>query len=431
MLEEFQTHIENNFPELYSRPFLVAVSGGVDSIVLAHLCRKSALEFGIAHVNFRLRGEESDADARFVADLAANWKVPYFSTSFDTMAIKDSRKGSTQEIARDLRFSWFADLIKSEKYNNVITAHHADDDLETFLLNLMRGTGLKGLSGIPERRDFILRPLLEFSRSEILEFARTQGLQWSEDASNESDIYRRNAIRHHVIPELARLQPRFLSSFRQTREHLKSATNILDKHIQYIKKQSFISLKNKTRIHLASIEEFGPWEDLSYFLFEEYGFTDWEGIRGLKDATSGTVIRSDSHELLKDRKKLILRRRKGGNGKAADTDSGEGIRLLIENVEAMEGTGANTLYIDKVSLKHRLKVRKWKKGDYFYPLGMGGKKKKLSKFFKDIKLDVFSKEEQWVLCDGDDIVWVIGLRADERFKVHPETQQILRITWSD
>lgn len=431
MLEEFQAHIKNNFPELTKEPFLVAVSGGVDSIVLAHLCRKIGMEFGIAHVNFRLRGEESDADARFVADLAANWKVPFYSTSYDTMAIKDTKKGSTQEIARDLRYTWFADLIQSEKYTYVITAHHADDDLETFLLNLMRGTGVKGLSGIPERRDFILRPLLEFSRSEILEFAQEYRLEWSEDASNESDIYRRNAIRHHVIPELARLQPNFLRSFRQTRSHLKSTSNVLNKHIQNIKKQAFIPLKNKTRIHLETIEEFGAWEDLSYLLFEEYGFTDWEGIQGLKDASSGTLIRSDSHELLKDRKKLILRRRKGGNGKSTDASSGDGLRLQIEKVEAMEGTGSNTLYIDKESLKHRLNVRKWKKGDYFYPLGMGGKKKKLSKFFKDIKLDMFSKEEQWVLCAGDDIVWVIGLRADERFKVHPETQEILRITWSD
>ena len=431
MLNEFQNHIENNFPELGQKPFLVAVSGGVDSIVLAHLCRNSGLEFGIAHVNFQLRGEESDADARFVADLAASWKVPYFTTRFDTVAIKATRKGSTQEIARDLRYSWFEELIRSEKYEFVITAHHADDDLETFLLNLMRGTGLNGLSGIPKRRDFILRPLLEFSRAEILEFAKSHGLQWSEDASNESDIYRRNSIRHHVIPELARLQPHFLSSFLQTRDHLKSATKILDKHIQNIKKQAFIQLKNKTRIHLGTIKEFGAWEDLAYLLFEEYGFTDWEGIKGLKNATSGTLIRSDTHELLKDRKKVILRKRKAGNGRSADKGLAEDVQLLIEPVVAMEGTGANTLYIDKESLKHRLSVRKWKKGDYFYPLGMGGKKKKLSKFFKDIKLDVFSKEEQWLLCDGDDIVWVIGLRADERFKVHPETQKILRITWSD
>lgn len=431
MQQAFQEHIDTHFPELRTKPFLIAVSGGLDSIVLTHLCRKLGLRFGIAHVNFRLRGEDSDSDARFVADLAARWKVPYYTASFDTMTIKSTKKGSTQEIARDLRYGWFEKLVLSEDFDYVVTAHHADDDLETFLLNLLRGTGLKGLSGIPKRRDFLIRPLLEFSRSDILEFAKEHDLQWSEDASNESDIYRRNAVRHHIIPELSRLQPQFIASFRRTRRHLKSATNILDKHIQNIKNQRFIPLRKKIQIHLDSLEEFGSWEDLSYLLLEEYGFTDWEGIRALDKASSGTLIRSETHELLKDRGKLILRPRKETKGSSKNTGSEEGIRLQIEVVKIMEGVGSNALYIDKESLKHRLNVRKWKKGDYFYPLGMGGQKKKLSKFFKDIKLDVFTKEDQWVLCDGDDIIWVIGHRADERYKVQPETQSILRITWTD
>lgn len=431
MLQAFKDHIGTNFPELHSRPFLIAVSGGLDSIVLTHLCRKMGLKFGIAHVNFRLRGEESDSDARFVANLAATWKVPYYTKSFDTVAIKSTHRGSTQEIARDLRYKWFAEIIRTEDFDYVATAHHADDDLETFLLNLLRGTGLQGLTGIPERRDFLLRPLLEFSRSDILDFAKEHGLEWSEDASNESDIYRRNAIRHHIIPEMSRLQPHFITAFRRTRSHLKSATKVLDGHIQNIKKQVFIRIKNKIHIHLETLEEFGSWQDLSYLLLKDYGFTDWEGIRGLDKAESGTLFRSDSHELLKDRGKLILRTRKEVKESPGITDSEVDIRLHIEGVDVMEGNGADTLYIDKESLKHRLNVRKWKKGDYFYPLGMGGKKKKLSKFFKDVKLDVFSKEGQWLLCDGDDIVWVIGLRADERYKVRAETQSIIRIKWVD
>jgi len=160
--QTFKDHIKKEFPELFADPFLVAVSGGVDSIVLAHLCKALNLKFGIAHVNYTLRGAESDEDAAFVAELATRWGVPYYTATFDTIAVKRTRKGSIQEVARDLRYTWFAELIDKETYAYVATAHHADDDLETFLLNLSRGTGIKGLVGIPARREFIRRPLLSF-----------------------------------------------------------------------------------------------------------------------------------------------------------------------------------------------------------------------------------------------------------------------------
>ena len=426
MQQAFKEHIDQNFPELTENPFLIAVSGGVDSVVLAHLCRSLELDFCMAHVNFGLRGADSDADAAFVADLAAAWDVKYYSTGFDTAALKKLRKGSTQEVARDLRYAWFAELIDSEEYNYVLTAHHADDDLETFLLNLSRGAGLKGLTGIPSRRDFIRRPLLFVSKAEILEYAEKEGISWREDASNETDSYQRNSIRHQVIPNLKELAPEILASFLKTRSHLNSASNILDNHIQNIKKQVFKFEDQQVKITLSELSAYGSWKDLTFLLLADYGFTDWEAIQGLDTAGSGTLIRSATHEILKDREVLVLRTLPDSNGLEA-----KGPQLDVVTVDAMESTGPRTLYIDKESLKHRLNVRKWEKGDYFYPLGMGGKKKKLSKFFKDIKLDVFSKEDQWVLCDGEDIVWVIGHRADERYKVQPQTDSIIRITWTD
>ena len=426
MQEAFKDHIDTNFPELRTTPFLVAVSGGVDSVVMAHLCKSAKLNFGIAHVNYGLRGEESEKDAAFVEKLAAEWGLPYYSTRFNTRSLKSTLKGSTQEIARDLRYDWFTKLLSVEKYAYVVTAHHADDDLETFLLNLSRGAGLKGLRGIPPKRDYIRRPLLNISKAEILDYARKMGLSWREDASNETDAYQRNAIRHQVIPKLKQVSPDILMAFIRSRSHLLSSSNILDNYIETIKKQVFKFNKDIIEIPLTELREFGSWSDLAFPLLEEFDFTDWEGIQGLESADSGAIIRSASHEILKDRDLLRLR--------PLQLDSvleEKGLQLEVEAVKAIEATSPRTLYIDKESLKHRLNVRKWKKGDYFYPLGMGGKKKKLSKFFKDIKLDVFSKEDQWVLCDGEDIVWVIGHRADERFKVQPETDSILRITWTD
>jgi len=426
VLQAFQEHIDKYFPELRTEPFLIAVSGGVDSIILAHLCRKADLEFGIAHVNFGLRGPESDKDEAFVADLAAQWGVAYYTTTFNTAAIKAARKGSTQEVARDLRYSWFTELIAAEDFEYVLTAHHADDDLETFLLHLSRGAGVKGLAGIPSHRDFIRRPLLKFSKLEILDYARKERIKWREDASNETDSYQRNAMRHQVVPKLKDVEPDILSAFLKTKSHLKSASTILDKYIQTIKFQIVKSNKGRYEIAFSDLAEYGSWSDLAYLLFAEYGFTDWEAIRALETAGSGTIIQSQTHEILKDRDVLVLR----VLNESPELEA-EGLRLVVEAVPAIQKAGPRTLYIDKESLKHRLNVRKWKKGDYFYPLGMGGKKKKLSKFFKDIKLDVFSKEEQRLLCDGEDIVWVIGQRADERYKVHPETDSILRITWTE
>lgn len=426
MLQAFQDHIDSEFPELREFPFLIAVSGGVDSVVLAHLCRSAQLNFGIAHVNFSLRGSESDADAAFVADLAAAWGVPYYSTTFDTLSVRASRKGGTQEVARDLRYSWFAKLIASEPFDYLVTAHHADDDLETFVLHLSRGAGLKGLSGIPKRRDFICRPLLGFSKEEILAYAEAQGVSWREDTSNESDTYLRNSIRQQVVPKLKEVAPEIIAAFRKTRAHLQDASNLLDKHIQTIKNQVYKIKKDRIEIAFSDLAPFGNWTELAYPLLAEYGFTDWRAIRELEKADSGTIIRSASHEILKDREVLVLRPLE-----VVQSKEKEGIRLVVDRVSEMEAGTPNTLYIDKESLKHRLNARKWQKGDYFYPLGMGGKKKKLSKFFKDIKLDVFAKEEQWVLCDGEDIVWVVGQRADERYKVHPDTDSILRITWTD
>ncbi|NND14990.1 MAG: tRNA lysidine(34) synthetase TilS [Eudoraea sp.] len=430
MLSAFITHIETEFPELKESPFIIACSGGLDSVVLTHLCHEAGLSFGLAHVNYQLRGAASDADAEFTASLAKKLGVAYFTVTFDTLALKRREKGSLQELARNLRYPWFADLLEIEDYDFIVTAHHMDDSLETFLIHILRGTGIKGLTGIPAKRNNIRRPLLKFSREDIEAFARANKLKWREDSSNETDDYLRNEVRHQLVPVFKKINPDILLAMESTQKNLKDSSIILDKEIQKIKDQLFTKSNNRIEINLSTLNELDTPTAFLYPLLAPYGFTDWSSIDELLVAGSGKRVYSPTHVLLKDREKWILEERnthENSTDTASQSSSTLNGNLEITEVDSLEEGDVNTLYIDKESLNHRLSVRNWQKGDYFYPLGMGGKRKKLSKFFKDIKLDVLKKSRQWLLCDGDDIVWVIGQRADDRYKVTEKTDKILRI----
>jgi len=430
VLSAFITHIENSFPELKDSDFLLACSGGLDSTVLAHLCHKAGLSFALAHVNYQLRGDESDADAEFSASLAQEMGVRYYTTSFDTPALKSKEKGSLQEIARKLRYNWFKELLKKEDYDFLVTAHHKDDNMETFLIHILRGTGLNGLTGIPSKRDKIRRPLLAFSREEIHAFATENKLVWREDSSNESDDYLRNKVRHSLVPAFKELNPEILSAFEGTQGHLLNSSILVDKVIQTTKKQLFTIKNNRIKIDLAKLRSFDTPTAYLYPLLNPFGFADWSAIEDMLEAESGRKVYSPTHVLLKDRNTWILEEispQIKGEKTQDEIDNSFSGMLEIEEVESFDKGDSDTLYIDKESLNHRLSVRNWQKGDYFYPLGMGGKRKKLSKFYKDIKLDVLKKPRQMLLCDGDEIVWVIGQRADERFKVTDKTKRILRI----
>lgn len=430
MLSAFITHIENSFPELKEAGFLLACSGGLDSTVLAHLCHKAGLSFALAHVNYQLRGDESDADAQFTASLAQEMGLQYYTTSFDTPALKSREKGSLQEIARELRYNWFKELLKKEDFDFLVTAHHKDDNMETFLIHILRGTGLNGLTGIPSKRDKIRRPLLVFSREEIHAFATDNKLVWREDSSNESDDYLRNKVRHSLVPVFKEINPEILSAFEATQGHLLNSSILVDKVIQTAKKQLFTIQNKRIIIDLAKLRSFDTPTAYLYPLLNPYGFKDWLAIEDMLEAESGRKVYSPTHVLLKDRNTWILEEitpQIEGEKTEDEIDDSFGGMLEIEEVATFDKGDSDTLYIDKESLNHRLSVRNWQKGDYFYPLGMEGKRKKLSKFYKDIKLDVLKKPRQMLLCDGDEIVWVIGQRADERFKVTDKTKRILRI----
>jgi len=432
MLAQFKSHINERFPELLGQKSLLACSGGVDSIVLAHLFTKCNLDFAIAHCNFQLRKQESDDDDAFVTKLANNIDKKIYVMHFNTMSYVNKNKVSVQMAARELRYNWFSKIMKEGGYKILVTAHHADDNLETFLINLSRGTGLNGLTGIPEKTDSLSRPLLPFSREQILDYAKAEKLRWREDMSNQDLKYLRNKIRHGIVPHLKELQHTFLANFLLTQEYLTGSASILENHIHDIKEKFFQQEKDVVKIPVEKLLNLTPLKAYMHALFQDYGFTEWDDVVGLLTAMSGKEVQSRTHRLVKDRAHLLVQQLQSENSTryqilAKEASIETPIHLSIEKVEIMNETSKKVLYVDKETLNHKLIVRKWQKGDYFYPLGMKGKKK-ISKFFKDEKMDVISKEEQWLLCSGDNIVWVIGKRADDRFKVAKKTKSILKFT---
>ena len=436
MLRRFESHIDTHFPELRSTRFLLACSGGIDSIVLWHLCDRLGLQFEVAHCNFNLRGEESDADAQFVKDLAERKNKILHIKSFDTANYCTSNKLTIQEGARALRYAWFHSLLVAHGLGFTVTAHHLDDQLETFLINLIRGSGLDGLSGIPAKTPEVMRPLLLFTREEIASYAAQNDLQWREDSSNAEDKYLRNRLRSAVLPALRGSDPRFETNFARTLRFLSGSKMLLENHISEIRARLFVREEGLTRIRTDSLLRMDPLEPYLYELFQPYGFSDWQSLERLLTADSGKELHSPTHRLLKDRDCLLLKEHTPNDAQAYQLELREGehpglpISLSLRQVSGIEDTGPNVLYVDKETLKKGLLLRRWRKGDYFYPLGMKGKQK-VSKYFKDHKFSRYQKEAQWLLCSGDAVVWIVGHRADDRFMVSGNTTQILRIEWID
>ncbi len=437
MFKNFQNYINQNLPFLTESKLLLAISGGVDSVVLTHLCHKSKLDFALVHCNFNLRGKESDKDECFVLQLAEDLNLEVFIESFDTEIYGKQNKLSTQMAARELRYNWFKELAEQLDFDYILTAHHADDNLETFLINLSRCTGLDGLTGIPKINENIVRPFLSFTRNDIVKYAKSENLKWLEDASNSSTKYLRNKLRLEVIPKLKEINPKLLQSFNKTIEHLQDSKAIIDDRIDSIS-DTIITKVNENGIHfdISQIEALNTPKAYLYELLKDYGFTEWNDVNNLLKAQSGKQVLSATHRLIKDRDCLLLS--EINNVILNENEESLSIRetdkqpqtpfgiLIFDEADALFGKRANVIFVDKNKLQFPLTVRKYQEGDYFYPFGMQGKKK-LSKYFKDEKLSLLDKENVWVLCSKDEIVWVINKRADDRFKVTGDTQQILKI----
>ncbi|MFK7834160.1 MAG: tRNA lysidine(34) synthetase TilS [Winogradskyella sp.] len=422
-------------PFLTKSKLILAISGGIDSVVLAHLCKSLNLNFSLAHCNFKLREADSDKDEAFILDLAEQLDVEVFIQHFDTAAYAKQNKRSIQMAARELRYDWFKDLAEQLQFDYILTAHHADDNLETFLINFTRGTGLNGLTGIPIINDNIVRPLLPFSREAIEIYAKKESISWREDASNASRKYLRNKLRHEVIPILKEINPQLLDSFQNTTNHLNDTADIVEESLDAVLKRAIIDMDNNAiSFKVIQFKKLNNPKAYLFEMFKDYGFTQWNDIVDLLDAESGKQIVSNTHRLVKHRETIILtdiphsEKREASilineDHKTIETPIGH---LSFETVDEISKTSKSSIYVDKEKLNFPLELRLWKTEDTFQPLGMAGKKK-ISKYLKDEKLSLVEKENTWLLTSNNKVVWVIGKRADERFKVTEKTKEILKI----
>jgi tRNA(Ile)-lysidine synthase len=440
LIQEFTRFFRAHQIDIKNGRFLLAVSGGVDSVVLVELCRQAGLSFAIAHCNFGLRGAESDREEAFVRSLAAKVNVEVFVALFDTQQEAAVRKMSIQETARALRYRWFGVLQKEHGFAYTLLAHQADDNIETLLMHFFRGTGLNGLTGIPEQSDNegrCLRPMLRLRREEIAEFAVSNNLQWMEDSSNAATKYTRNFFRHELLPQIRKVFP-------QAEENLLSNIERFT-HINHFYKEAVTALKekiierkgNEVRIPVKKLLRQAN-KAVMYEIVKDYGFGEKQlpDIIHLTTAPTGKFISNDSFQIIRHGAWLLI---------VSVTAKGETIAIERDK-EAVRFAGGSlhftTLSIEKFSLNtsefvaqldagemgYPLLLRPPKAGDYFYPLGMR-KKKKLARFFIDARLSKADKEAAWVLESAGRIVWIVGRRIDDRLKITGRSREVLQISF--
>lgn len=433
MLSNFKNHISSRFPFPEKTKLFLAVSGGLDSMVLLHLFQQLPYEIAVLHCNFQLRGLESFGDQNFIQNYCDQNNIPVFVTQFDTEAFAEDYRLSTQVAARELRYNWFYELLETHKFDYILTAHHADDNLETFIINLSRGTGLDGLIGIPEQNDKIIRPLLPFSRDEILKYAQQNNIEWREDSSNASNKYLRNKIRHDLVPVLKEINPDFLKAFQKTQSYLQESQEMVEDASIMIYQQVAKEAGDEIHFDLNQLKKLPNYKSYLYQWLNEFGFLAWNDIYDLVDGQSGKQVFSAEFRLLKDRTVLILKpfsdvsQNEEYEISESDTEVNYPLKLSLCNVSHITINSNKVIFVDAEKIRFPLILRKWNEGDVFYPFGMNGKSKKVSKLFKDEKLSLIEKEKTWILCSNNQIVWVVGIRQDERFKIENASNKILKI----
>ncbi len=430
MLDAFLT-ILNRLP-LADRRVLLAVSGGLDSVVLAHLAQRAGLNFGIAHANFGLRGKESDGDEAFIQTLAETYGVPFFVKKFKTVAFAKTSGLSIQLAARKLRYGWFDEVLDAEGFDFLATAHHRDDALETLLLNLTRGAGLAGMAAIPEQIGRVLRPLLTFSRKTLETYARENALTWREDRSNAGDDYPRNFVRHHVVPLLRELNPNLSETVGQSLDQLSAGRRLLEFHVAELRRTAWTVQGDVQRLDLRILRQQPEPLLLLHELLRPLGFRYHQSaaIWDAKDGQPGKRFFSPTHALTLDREALLALPRQPNDETvfflekttSALTTPDFTLRYrLRECDESPISTGLSTATLDADLLRFPLTLRRWQPGDWFCPLGMGGKRQKISDLLVNLKIPRPLKSRVWVLESGGEIAWVVGWRVDERFRVKEAT----------
>lgn len=418
---------------------LLAVSGGIDSVLMCYLFVQAEISFGMAHCNFNLRGEESDGDQAFVEALAKQLNVPLFLKDCDTKGYAKAHKISIQMAARDLRFAWFDALCEKEDYAVYATAHHIDDAIETYFINQLRGTGIAGLHGLLPKNGKLIHPLLFANRQEIIAYCKQNKISYREDSSNASTKYLRNSLRHNVMPVLEELQPAYRNILMQNMDRFSVVENI---YLQKVEEEKQKLCKCTGESLIISIPLLVSLSDSSTYLYEfikDFGFSfsqAQEIVDSIEHGQVGAIFSNEKYDLLRDRETLIISENtnKAEDQCFIDLHNKELNFPIFLQWETIGGSyfeaDENKAFLDFDKLQFPLKIRKWEQGDYFHPLGMQGKKL-ISDFFIDIKLNRFEKENIWLLLSGNDIVWVIGKRVDHRFRVLKNTKKTFKLQLKD
>lgn len=423
---------------------LLTVSGGVDSMSMALLFLDAGYTFGIAHCNFGLRGIDSDGDEYFVKEWAAKHSISFYSRHFDTEDYANRHGISIQMAARELRYEFFEELATRYDYDFIATAHHRDDAIETFFINLIRGTGISGIKGIPARSGRLIRPLMFASRAQIEAYAKEQKLKFRNDSSNDESKYQRNQLRHHVLPELLKIDPGFPETMSENLRRFEQAETIYREKIRETVASLITETAGEIRIPIARLKALNPLPAYLFEMIRKYGFNEEmckEIIRTLQ-GEPGKIFHSHSHRLLTDRSFLIMKPHEKDFLKQFETfiirENDKNIEQpvsltikhkSIDNTFAIPGD-PTIACLDATTLTFPLTLRKWQKGDVFHPLGARGKKK-LSDFFSDHKFSIFDKENCWLLVSGGRIVWVVGYRIAHFARVTDQTKKVIMFTLTE
>ena len=438
MVRQFENYIRQNQLISPNDSVLLAVSGGIDSMVMTRLFELSEFNFAIAHCNFRLRGIESDDDASFIENYSKIKNIKFHSELFDTKAFAGQHKISIQMAARQLRVNWLEKLSELHGYSFYATAHHKDDQIETFFINMLRGTGISGLHGILPIQGRLIHPMLFTNRKEIEKFARKNNIQFRQDSSNQRSDYTRNKIRNQLLPLIREINPQYDKILTENIYRLKQAETVYFQQIKSAESKVVFTDEKLVKIPIQRLLTLEPIETYLYEFVAPYNFnfSDVKNIVNALNKQSGKQFLSKTHRLIKDRDYLIIEKIEEepfiGRYEVFRQTSELLVPLRIEfNLKTIPPNFKNNenpdqAYIDAEKLTYPLEIRKWEKGDYFYPLGMN-RKKLISNFLIDNKFSLLEKERIWLLSSAGQVVWVIGQRIDNRFKVTDATQNFLCI----
>ena len=437
MKEQIQQYIIQHQLLSGEKPVVVGISGGADSVALLHILVSLGYKCIAAHCNFNLRGDESFRDEQFTIDFTQRLQVPLCKISFETNKYAQENRLSVEMAARELRYRWFEELLNTYDADAVAVAHHRDDSVETLLINLTRGSGLTGLTGIKPKNGNVVRPLLCVSREDIYAYIENNGLEYVTDSSNSSDIYTRNFIRLKVIPLLEEINPSVKASLARTANHLYDASLIYNHSIEEARKV----ITQNNRLSISALLSFPAPATILYEMLKPYGFsrTVCESIFTVLDKDSGKIFYSSTHRLLKDRSDLLIDVLSGEDNRAylinlEDDNVDLPVELKPEIVVIKEDyqieKDRKFAYFDFDKLSFPLVLRHWQEGDWFVPFGMKGKKK-ISDYFSDKKFSLFDKEKTWLLCSGQDVIWIVGERTDNRYRIEKTTKRVLKLKFID